>query len=192
MKKEYTAKAKALIAEGYAPLKILQLLNEDGVSEEDAVEIVEAVSIHEEKKLKSNKRGLIWRAIFIGLLSMILGSLLWAGVALQTGNDFYIVNILIGGLIGYVMRMTSQDMPRRIIPIMAVVFAMVAIFLGDIFFHIIYWYEEFVVEAGTTPFFQYMIMHGFWDTSWLIATNRNLMDIFWMCLSGVAAYFLAK
>lgn len=192
MKKEHTTKAKDLLSEGYAPFKIVQLLKEDGVTEEEAATLVESLSNAVEKKSKKGKTDLVWRAILAGFAVTILCSTLWAVVALQTRYDFVFINLIIGGAIGYVMRSVSRDIPRRIIPIMAIVFAVFSIFLGDVIFHMVYWHEEFVIEAGKTPFLQYMLMKGFWEASWDIAANRNLMDILWMCLCGTVAYFFAK
>lgn len=192
MKTAHAIKAKDLLTEGYAALRVVQLLKEDGMLEEEAVILVDSITAGIDKKYKKNKLSLVWHAIFAGFVVMILGSLLWAGVAYQTGNDSIIINVVIGAVIGFVMRSVSQDIPRKIIPIMAVLFAMFSIFLGDIIFQMIYWHEEFVMAAGNTPFFQYMIMTGFWDASWEIITHRNVMDIIWMSLSGVIAYFFAK
>lgn len=188
MHMERDSDAADLVSQGYAPLKVIDVLKENGMSEEEATVLVESLL----RRKKNSKTARIWHAILAAAGLMILCALLWALIAYQTGSDFVLINILIGAAIGYLMHSVSKNAPHRIIPIMAAFFAILSIFLGDVIFHIIYWYKEFAIEAGATPIVQYMITTGFWSACWDIITNRNLMDVFWMCLSGVVAYFSAR
>ena len=188
MSTEFKTKVKDLLSEGYAPFKIIEILKEDGIPEEEVTHLIELL----EMKTKNSKKAYIGYAVLAGFLLMILCAALWALIALQTGSDFFLINLLIGASIGYIMRSVSRNSPKKIIPVLAVAFAICAIFLGDVIFHMAYWHEEFLIEAGSTPFLQYMLTNGFWGASWDIITNRNLMDMFWMGLSGVMAYVTSK